>query len=115
MPTVRQVAYSANLPYRLPDDRRMAKKPSRSLQVLAENLERLMGASLDLNSQPRLAARTKIDQKTIWRILHRQNEPSIDKVEKIAAAFGFEPWQLLVPKLDPLNKPELAQEATYSA
>ena len=108
MPTVRQMGVRTYLPKELSEDRWMGKKPSRSLQVLAENLERLMGASLEFNTQPKVAEKAKIDQKTIWRIMKRQNEPSIDKVERIASVFGLEPWQLMVPQLDPMNKPALA-------
>lgn len=89
----------------------MTKKPSRTLQVLAENLERLMASSLEFGTQPRLAAKAKIDQKTIWRIVHRQNEPSIDKVEKIAGVFGLQAWQLLVPDMEPTRPPEIAAHA----
>lgn len=90
----------------------MAKRPSRALQVLARNLGRLMVASRVYDTQGKVAAKAKVDQKTISRILLLQNEPSIDKLERIAAVFGCEAWQLLVPTFDPLNPPVLAEEVT---
>lgn len=90
------------------DDWGVSKKPSKTLQVLSENLVRLMASSVEFSSDGRVAAKAKIDQKTIWRIVHRQNEPSIDKVEKIAGVFGLQAWQLLVPDMEPTHPPEVA-------
>lgn len=87
----------------------MAKMPSKALQVLSQNLERLIAAHPELNTQPKLAARAKVDQKTVYRIVAKQNEPSIDKVEKLARALGLDgAWQLLVPNLKPAEIPTLA-------
>lgn len=88
----------------------MAKKPSKALQVLAENLDRLMQVTPEFGTQPKVAAKAKIDQKTVWRITKKLNEPSTDKVERIAAVFGLEAWQLLVPDLQPSHPPELADQ-----
>lgn len=91
----------------------MAKMPSKALRVLSENLERLIAAHPELNTQPKLAKEAKIDQKTVYRIVTKQNEPSLDKLEKLAKALGVEPWQLLVPGLQPAALPVLAEvEAT---
>ncbi|HET8745695.1 MAG TPA: helix-turn-helix transcriptional regulator [Ramlibacter sp.] len=91
----------------------MAKKPSKALTVLAENLDRLIAARQAREpqfTQPMLAKLAKVDQKTVWRIVHKQNEPSIDKLEKIANVLQVETWHLLVPDLDPAKLPELARE-----
>ncbi|AEG94426.1 helix-turn-helix domain-containing protein [Ramlibacter tataouinensis] len=90
----------------------MAKVPSKALQVLAANLERLIAEHKELNSQPKLAAAAKIDQKTVYRIVTKQNEPSTDKLEKLAKALGVQTWQLLVPGLKPGALPELAVKET---
>lgn len=94
------------------DDRGMGKPPSKALQVLAQNLTALIAANKKLNkepsTEPKLAAMAKVDQKTVYRITHAQNEPSIDKIEKLAKQFGLQAWQLLVPKLVPSAPPELA-------
>lgn len=86
----------------------MAKKPSKALTVLAQNLGRLMDSRQ--KTQPAIAKQAKIDQKTIWRIVHMTNEPALDKLEKIAGVFDLEAWQLLIPNLDPERLPELARE-----
>ena len=93
----------------------MAKAPSKALQVLAENLERLIASHPELNSQPKLAAKAKMDQKTVYRIITKQNEPSTDKLEKLAKALNLEPWQLLVPGLVPDDLPALAVRMTSGA
>ena len=71
-----------------------------------------MAVSREYDSQKKVATKAKVDQKTVSRILLLQNEPSIDKLERIAAVFGFEAWQLLVPTFDPLSPPVLAEEVT---
>lgn len=86
----------------------MGNPPSKALQVLAQNLTRCIAAHKELNTEPKLAARAKIDQKTVYRITHMQNEPSIDKVEKLAKALGLQTWQLLVPELVLTDPPALA-------
>lgn len=88
----------------------MANKPSMALQVLAQNLERLMAASALYGKQQAVAAKAKVDQKTVSRILHKTNEPSLDKLERIAAVFGLEPWQMLVPGLQAGMRPQLAEQ-----
>lgn len=97
-----------NLPWNSRDDRGMGKPPSKVLQVLAENLKRCIADHKELNTEPKLAARAKMDQKTVYRITHLQNEPSIDKVERLAKALGVEAWQLLVPALTLAEPPEIA-------
>jgi transcriptional regulator with XRE-family HTH domain len=91
----------------------MAKKPSKALTVLADNLGRLIAARQEkdpLFTQPVLAKLAKIDQKTVWRIVNKQNEPSIDKLEKIAGVLKVQTWHLLVPNLNPARLPELESE-----
>lgn len=86
----------------------MAKKPSKALTVLSQNLQRLLEARQ--TTQPELARRAKVDQKTVWRIVRMENEPSVDKLEKLAAVLQVETWQLLVPNLDPQHLPDLVRE-----
>jgi transcriptional regulator with XRE-family HTH domain len=71
-----------------------------------------MAGSRLYDTQGKIAAKAKVDQKTVSRILLLQNEPSLDKLEKIAGVFGYEAWQLLVPTFDPLHPPVLADEVT---
>jgi len=79
--------------------------PTTLTHLFRENLRKLMHADRQLNSQPRLAAASKVAQTSVGRILRGQQSPTLDMVHKIAAAFGLEPWQLLVPELEPDNPP----------
>lgn len=69
-----------------------------------------MQGSKEYNAQAAVARKAKVDQKTISRIIHKTNEPSLDKLERIAAVFGLQPWQMLVPGLEPSSPPVLATE-----
>lgn len=68
-------------------------------KVLSDNLRWLMGQSSDLNSQAKLAAKAKIDQRTVGRILNSEHMPTLDKISALATAYAVEPWQLLAPGL----------------
>lgn len=76
--------------------------------ILAKNLAALMKASQLLKTQQAVATATKragkpIDQKTVSRILKAEVSVQLDTVQAIAAAFDVEPYQLLVPGLNPKN------------
>lgn len=77
-------------------------------RALAENLRALMNATPDLNSQPKVGKRSKIDQRTVGRILNCENSPTLKQIDALAEAFGLLPWQLLVPNLDPANVPAVS-------
>ena len=93
-----------------PAKSRPAKAPSKTLRVFADNMERLIQADKQFNSQPRLAQKAEVDQKTIWRISKLRHEPTLALVEKIAAVFGLAAWQMLMPGLQPGQRPELKHE-----
>lgn len=80
---------------------------SAALTILADNLERLRAKHLSLNTQSAIGREAKVDQKTVGRILNKAHEPQINIVAKLAKAFGLEPWQMLVPGLDPQRPPVL--------
>lgn len=79
--------------------------------VLAANLTRLQEEQKDeLGSQPKIAAKTarigkRIGQRTVGRALKGEVSTTIGSLEALAAAFGVEPWQLLVPPPEPEAKP----------
>lgn len=79
--------------------------------ILAENVEKLMSAHIDLNSQAKLGKKSGVGQRTVGRILNKEGFPTADKLAKIAAAFELMPWQLLVPDLDPANTPLLKEQS----
>ena len=64
-----------------------------------------MEADRQLNSQPKVGAASRVAQTSIGRILRGEQSPTLDVVHKIAHAFGLEPWQMLVPDLEPDNPP----------
>lgn len=67
-----------------------------------------MKANPELGSQPRVGKRSKIDQRTVGRILNCENSPTLKQIDALAEAFGLLPWQLLVPGLDPENPPAVS-------
>jgi transcriptional regulator with XRE-family HTH domain len=73
-------------------------------ETLADNISALM-RDRQITSDAAFAKLAKVDQKTIWRIRHREQSPTIDKLETIAQEFGLHAWQLLIPNLDPRNPP----------
>lgn len=89
-------------------DLQMHKPLINTRKVLSDNLKRLMDAH-DMKQKPVAEAAKRqgfaIDQTYVGRILNMEVAATIEKVESIAAAFGLQPWQLLVPHLDPNNPP----------
>jgi transcriptional regulator with XRE-family HTH domain len=64
-----------------------------------------MEASADLRTQRDVAKRSGLDQTTVGRMKRGSHSPQLKHVEAVAAAFGLQAWQLLVPGLDPKNPP----------
>lgn len=95
-------------------------------KVIAENVRALMQAGRNgLRTQAAVseAARRSghpLDQKSVSRVLKAANAPQADTIEAIARAFDLEPYQLLVPGLDPRNPQVLrmlspSEERLYQA
>lgn len=78
----------------------------RAAEVLAANVQRLMDY-IGEGTQTGLEKATKVPQKTISRALNQENSPQLATIEDLARGCGLEPWQLLVPGLDPKNPPTL--------
>ena len=78
--------------YILQNDR-MGKKSSR--QILADNLDRLMGDSPGLSSNNALGLKAKVAHSHIRRIRLQESAATVDMLDSIAAAFGIQPWELL--------------------
>ena len=93
--------------------------------ILAANVRALMQANPSLKTQGAVADATRraglaIDQKTVGRVLKASHAVQLDTVQALAAAFGVEPYQLLIPGLDPKNPQILralskAEENLYKA
>lgn len=75
--------------------------------VLADNLNRLMLAYPSLDSNPKLAKRSKLGVGTIARVRNSDAAATLDTLDKLAGCFDLQPWQMLVPDLDPKSPPVL--------
>ena len=75
--------------------------------VLAENLNLLMGAFPSLDSNPKLARKAKLGIGTIARVRNSDAAANLDTLDKLASCFDLQPWQMLVPGLDPKRLPVL--------
>lgn len=76
-------------------------------EVLSENIKNLMISHQLINSQSEISRHCDIPQRTVGRILNGETHATLGSIVGIATAFGLEPWQLLVPGLDPSNLPRL--------
>lgn len=92
-----------------------------STEALRRNLASLLDAARDgLRRGPtgvlQLEAQTDIGKSTLYRILdpRAKNPAQLDTLERIAAAFGLQVWQLLVPRMDPLDPPAVIGERQMS-
>ena len=92
-------------------------------QTLAENLAALMARFPDeLGTQEKVAARSghAIDQTTVGRILKQKHKVTMTTLAALADACGVEPYQMLIPGLNPGNPQVLralsaAEERLYKA
>lgn len=83
-------------------------------QVLADNVSAVMRARQLKQQHVAALARQKgyvIDQTTVGRIARAAIPTTVDKLHAIAAAFGLEPWLLLVQDLDHDSLPNLGDAA----
>lgn len=68
-----------------------------SKEVIRRNLQALM--ERDGLSGKSLEKKSKTAQKTVWKILNGKSAPTLDTVDKLAAAFGVTAWHLIMPNL----------------
>jgi len=74
----------------------IAISPEGLRQILARNIADAMHRMPGLDTQLGLAAKAKIGQSHLSRILRGESAATIDRVAKIAKALGMQPWELLV-------------------
>lgn len=77
-------------------------------EVVSENIRSLMAAHPVLTSQSEIARHCEIPQRTVGRIINCETQANLGSIVGIATAFGIEPWQLLVPGLNPEKPPHLS-------
>lgn len=75
--------------------------------VLWANVSALMRERYGKENLTQLATDAKVGPGTASRLKAMDTFAQLDTIEKIAAAFGLQPWQLLVPGLEPGNPPVL--------
>ena len=67
------------------------------MEKLRDRVARLLRGLMDntpaLNTQPKVAARAKISQSTVQRVLSRSQAPTVDLIDDIARAFDIQPSQ----------------------
>ena len=76
-------------------------------QVLWTNVSALMRHHWSVENLNRLAREANIGPATAQRIKQQQTAVGIDVLQRVAACFGIEAWQLLVPGMDPTSPPTL--------
>lgn len=79
--------------------------------ILWNNIVALMRHSYGKENINQLHKESKVSLATFTRIKQQGTSVGIDIVGQVAAAFGLEAWQLLVPDLDPESVPTLEGES----
>ena len=69
----------------------------RPRDILATNLRALMAARPDLDTLPKITARSGVTNGTLDRIRRAVVSTRVDELERLGRAFGIEPWELLRP------------------
>lgn len=86
--------------------------------VIAENLAAAMRyhgfvtPNTGEPSQSGLSKKAGVNQRTVGRILNRDQSPTVEMLEKLAVALDMHAWQLLIPNLDPANPPVFVMSKT---
>lgn len=79
--------------------------------MLAANINALMAARPRLDTVKKVHAAGGPSTGTVDRIRRAEIGTSVDQLDQFAAVFELEPWQLLVPGLQPNNPPILQNRA----
>ena len=68
-------------------------------KVISSNIDKLMKARPDLNTQEKLASKAGVSSSTIFRVRRGEVAITVDNLDSIAKAFGLEAKDLLSEKL----------------
>ena len=68
-------------------------------QILASSFKKLRAATPTLREPKQIVAAGILTNGAIGRICNAETNVGIDVLDQIAAAYGLEPWQLLMPSL----------------
>src|SRR4051812_29485243 len=66
-----------------------------SSQILAANLDQIIGRGKTFESNNELAAKAKVAQSHIGRMRRQESAATVDMLDALADAIGVEPWVLL--------------------
>lgn len=80
--------------------------------IVADNLRALMAAHPHLDTLDKITAQGGGSNGTLDRIRRGASSCRLDALADVAKVFGIEPWQLLVPRLDPHNLPRLEMDTS---
>lgn len=69
-------------------------------ELLAKNFKKLRDATPGLSAPKDIVNSGAATNGTIGRINKMESGPSIDTVDQLAAAYGLQAWQMLVPTLE---------------
>lgn len=70
----------------------------RPRDILSANLRALMASRPDLDTLPKITARSGVTNGTLDRIRRAVVSTRVDELEKLGKAFGIEAWELLRPR-----------------
>ena len=102
----------------------------RPRDILAANLRSLMAARSDLNTLPKITARSGVSNGTLDRIRRAVVSTRVDELEPLGKVFGLPAWEMLRPPsqaplsplalrlaahLDQQTSSEAAHTAAYAA
>jgi hypothetical protein len=99
------IAQVPNMGCQIRDTFPMEKEEARL--TLAANLVSLMGARPHLDKFEKIVAKGGPSNGTLDRIRRHESACSLDQLDKLAKVYELEPWQLLVPNLNPNSLPVL--------
>lgn len=89
------------------------QKNMRPRDILSANLRALMAVRPDLNTLPKITARSGVSNGTLDRIRRAAVSTRVDELEKLGSAFGVDAWQLLRPLGHAGPSPLALQLAAY--
>jgi transcriptional regulator with XRE-family HTH domain len=85
----------------------------RPRDILPAKLRTLRAARPDLDTLPKITARSKVTNGTLDRIRRAVVSTRVDELEKLGKAFGLEAWELLRPQGAPALSPLALQLAAH--
>ena len=80
-------------------------------KTITENVRRLLGLSDGESGVAKLIERG-FSNGNAQRVLDGETDFQVSRIARLAKALGVEPWQLLVPQLDPESLPTLHEPSS---